>query len=419
MPAVAVARIKQPGLHAVGGAAGLYLLVTVTGSRRWVYRVMQSGRRSDMSLGPFPEVSLADARERALELRGQQRAGVNVAQARREAKRRERADRAAGITPGVPRQIPTFRDYAAVWIDLNEPRWKNAKHAQQWRNTLETYAFPKIGQVHVDLIETAHVLEVLQPIWLDITETARRVMQRIKRILDAAAVEKLRSGENPARWTDHLENILPPPAEIAPVVHHPSMPYKALPAFVADLATRRGYSNQGLLFLILTAARTQEVLLMERSEVDLVDRVWEVDEEHMKMGRVHYVPLPWQAVSLLESVRMMAGCKYMFAGQKGKPMSNDTLMAALKKSGGKGYTVHGMRATFMTWAGNISEHTMDLADMALSHKVKGKVRQAYMRGDMFERRRVLMQQWADYCLRLVPSHVEWLKPPESGQPSRS
>ena len=156
MPAVTVARIKRPGLHAVGGAAGLYLLVTVTGSRRWVYRVMQAGRRSDLSLGPFPEVSLADARERALELRGQQRAGVDVAQARREAKRRERAERAAGITPGAPRQIPTFRDYATSWIDLNQARWKNEKHAQQWKNTLESYAYPKIGAVHVDLIETAH-----------------------------------------------------------------------------------------------------------------------------------------------------------------------------------------------------------------------------------------------------------------------
>ena len=419
MPAVTVARIKRPGLHAVGGAAGLYLLVTVTGSRRWVYRVMQAGRRSDLSLGPFPEVSLADARERALELRGQQRAGVDVAQARREAKRRERAERAAGITPGAPRQIPTFRDYATSWIDLNQARWKNEKHAQQWKNTLESYAYPKIGAVHVDLIETAHVLEVLQPIWLDKTETARRVMQRIKRVLDAAAVEKLRAGENPARWTDHLENILPPPAEIAPMVHHSSMPYQELPAFVAGLASRRGYSNQALLFLILTAARTQEVLLMERPQADMDDAVWEVPAEAMKMGRVHYVPLSWQAVALLDSVRPMAGSSLMFVGMRGKPMSNDTLMSALKKSGGKGYTVHGMRATFMTWAGDISEHTMDLADMALSHKVKGKVRQAYMRGDMFERRRVLMQQWADYCLSLVPSHVEWLKPRGSGQPSRS
>lgn len=417
MPAIAVARIKTPGLHAVGGVPGLYLLVSATGSRRWVYRSLQNGRRSDLALGPFAEVSLADAREQAQALRRQQRAGVDVAQERREAKRRQRAALAAGIQPGAKRQIPVFRDYADAWIELNKSRWKNAKHAQQWKNTLETYAYPKIGNVPVDLIETAHVLEVLQPIWLDKTETARRVMQRIRRILDATTVEEYRGGANPARWDDHLENILPAPAEVAPVVHHPSMPFQQLPDFVAGLAMRKGYSNQGLLFLILTAARTQEVLMMEREEADFTDRVWEVPADSMKMGRVHYVPLVWQAMALLQSVRPMAGTKMMFPGRGGAQMSNDTLMNALQKAGGKGFTVHGMRATFMTWAASMSDHSMDLADMALSHKVKGKVRQAYMRGDLFERRRVLMQQWADYCLSNVPTYVDWLKPPAPAQPS--
>lgn len=417
MSAVAVARIKTPGMHAVGGAPGLYLLVTANGGRRWVYRVMQNGKRSDMGLGPFPEVSLADAREQVMAMRIQQRAGVDVAQERRESKRRARAALAAGELPGQAKRIPLFSEYADAWINLNKKRWKNDKHQQQWTNTLTTYAYPKIGKVPVDLIETAHILAVLEPIWLEITETARRVMQRIKRILDAATVERLRSGPNPARWTDHLENILPAPTEIAPVEHHPSMPYQQLPDFVAGLATRRGYSNQGLLYLILTAARTQEVLMMERAEVDLSDAVWEVPADSMKMGRVHYVPLVWQAIALLQAVRPVAGSALMFPGKRGAQMSNDTLMNALKKAGGTGYTVHGMRATFMTWAASKSEHTMDVADMALSHKVKGKVRQAYMRGDLFERRRVLMQEWADYCLSRVPGHVEWLKPPESGQPS--
>ena len=404
MSALAVARLRSPGLTAVGGVPGLYLAISATGQRRWVFRVLQDGRRSDVALGPFPEVPLALAREQAQVLRAQIRSGVNVAEERRESKRRRRAALAAGLKPDGSRDVPLFRDYAEAWIDAHEGKWKNEKHGQQWRNTLATYVYPKFGHVHVDLVETAHVLEVLRPIWAEKTETARRVMQRMKRVLDAATAEHLRQGANPARWSEHLDQILPAPTEITEVEHHAAMPFDEIPDFVARLASRRGYSNQGLLFLILTAARSQELLLMQRSDVDYRDRVWDVRDEAMKTGRPHYVPLTTQALELLANVPQRADSVLMFPGQKrGQPMSGDTLMAALRRGGGGAYTVHGMRSTFRDWVAERTNFDGDLAEMALAHKVTDKTEAAYRRGVMLERRRELMQAWATFCFSRTPA----------------
>lgn len=398
MSALVVSKISDAGLHAVGGAQGLYLLVAKSGARRWVYRVSQNGRRSDLGMGSYPDVSLVEAREAVLALRKEQREGVDVAQARRDEKKQKRADMVALSKLSKEAQIPNFEDYAVSWIELNSKRWKNPKHAQQWKNTLLTYAYPVIGKLAVDVIETPHILKVLQPIWHVKTETAQRVMQRIRRVLDAATAEGLRSGNNPAKWADHLCNILPAPSEIAEVKHHPAVPIDEMPKLMAILVGKTGYSNWALQLLILTAARTQEIILMQRHEIDWGKGIWSVPTTAMKMKRSHRVPLPKQALELCRVVPVLSGSTLMFPSMRsGKPMSNNALPKALAEAGYGDYTVHGLRSSFRDWAAERTSYPRDLAEMALSHLVKDKTEAAYRRGDMLERRREMMADWADFC----------------------
>lgn len=398
---LAVKRITAPGTHAVGGATGLLLQVTATGARSWVLRASVGGRRREIGLGSYRDVSLADARDAARALRRQIAAGADPLEDRRET-------RAAALGAMA---VLTFKEAARRLIQAKAPEWRNPKHAYQWTATLETYAFPRIGGLRVDRIGTSHVLEVLEPIWTTKTETAKRLRGRIEAVLDWAAVAGHRSGENPARWRGHLEHSLPNPGKVQKVKHHPALPYVEMPRFMEALRARGG-AGKALELQILTAVRPNEVRGATWSEFDLAAGLWTIPAERMKMGREHVVPLPPPAVALLEALPQIAGVELLFPAARGGPLSDATLAKVVRlmhdadvKAGGRGYldprqervaVAHGFRSTFRDWAAEISHHPRDVAEMALAHHVGSKTEAAYRRGELLAKRAKMMADWAEF-----------------------
>ncbi len=373
------------GKYEDGG--GLRLVVSNAGSRKWVLRYTLNGKRREMGLGSYPDVGLADARAKASEYRQQASVSIDPIEARRielEA-------------------IPTFTSCAARFIRSHRHGWKNAKHARQWVSTLKTYARPVIGPKSVDVIETKDILEILSPIWTTKTETAKRVQARMENILDFAAAHKYRDRANPARWRGHLDMLLAKPSKVRTIKHHPAMPYTEVPAFMAELAKNGSVSALALRFLILTATRTGEVLKAQWSEIDLENAVWTIPHERMKTGREHRVPLTDTMLDDLKDLPRLDGNPYLFPGARyGKPLSN---MALLQLMRGMGYGVdgtrgdavpHGFRSSFRDWSGEVSSFPRDVAEMALAHVIENKVEAAYRRGDLFEKRRMMMQAWTRY-----------------------
>lgn len=373
-----------PGMHAAGEVTGLYLRVTPSGTaRNWILRAVIGGRRRDMGLGGWPDVSLAEARERARAARRKiTEEGIDPI-AERTAKRAKL------------RSIPTFKWCAEQTIAAKRPGWKNAKHAEQWENTLATYAFPVIGQMPVDLIGVPDVLAVVTPIWESKTETAKRVRMRIEAVLAWATVAGYREGDNPAQWRGRLEHSLAPPSKIAKVEHHAALPYAEIHDFMLALRAREGIATRALEFAILTAARSGEVRGATWDEIDLEGAVWTIPGDRMKADKEHRVSLSPRAVALLEALPRVAGSRYVFTAPRGGMLSDMALSAVLRRMKVDAVP-HGFRSTFRDWAAEVSSYPGEMAEMALAHTIDSKTEKAYRRGDMLAKRARMMSDWSDY-----------------------
>ena len=372
--------VENLGKGRHGDGNGLYLVVDPSGARRWIVRVVVKGQknkkgaplRTDFGLGGADIVTLNQARERALEYRRMAKQGLNP---------RFNANR----------EIPTFQEIAQqVHID-RMPTWKNAKHGQQWLNTLRDYAFPKIGRMPVDSIDQPEVLMCLSPIWTEKHETAKRLAQRIKTVLDVAKSKGFRSGENPVTAIKDAKVL---PKVTKKPKHHSAMHWQDVPAFYADLRTRDAMAARALMFTCLSGSRTSEALNARWDEFDLEARLWTVPEDRMKTGDEHRVPLTDEMLAIVEPLKAMQS-EYVFEGQKRhKPLSNMSMLMLLRRMGIEGVTVHGFRSTFRDWASDVADAPREVAEMSLAHKVGSDVERAYARSDLLERRRVLMDRWS-------------------------
>ena len=288
----------------------------------------------------------------------------------------------------------TFRLAAEALIESKRSGWKNAKHAQQWPSTLNTYAMPTIGDLNVRIIDTADIIGVLKPIWNEKPETASRVRQRIEAVLDYAAAMGTRVGDNPARWRGHLDHLLPKPGKVRAVKHHAAMPYTDVPAFMVALAHREGVSARALTFTVLTVARSGEVREMRWSEVDIANRLWTIPAHRMKAAKEHRVPLSDAALSLLGGERGANDLVFESDTKPGNPISNMSMTAVLRRMKFEAFTVHGFRSSFRDWAGETTGFPREVIEAALAHQLKDKAEAAYARGDLFDKRRGLMDEWA-------------------------
>jgi integrase len=376
-------------MYADGG--GLYLQVTAGGSS-WIYRYMLAGRAREMGLGPLALYGLADARALAQDARRLRHQGIDPIDHRRDVRAQTQLDAAKAMT---------FRQCADAYIAAHRAGWRNSKHAAQWEATLATYAGPIIGALPVQAIDTALVLKVLEPIWTAKPETAGRVRGRIESILDWAKVRGYRAGENPARWRGHLDKLLPARAKVRKVEHHAALLYAELPAFLVALREQEGIAARALEFTILTAARTGETITATWNEINWTDKVWIVRAERMKAGKEHRVPLCDRALAILREMKPAddaAGEQFLFPGSKaGRPLSNMAFLMLLRRMGRGDLTAHGFRSTFRDWVAERTNFPAEVAEMALAHAVESKVEAAYRRGDMFEKRRRLMDAWAAFC----------------------
>ena len=379
----------KPGKYADGG--NLYLVVSDQGARKWVLRFTWRGRAKEMGLGSASSVPLADARERAAEARRLVAQGVNPIEARK---------RDCGI--------PTFGEVADDVAEALSAGFRNEKHKAQWRMTLTTYAAP-IRAKPVDAISTDDVLAVLKPIWLEKAETASRLRGRIEKVLDAAKAKGLRAGENPARWRGHLDHLLPKPMKLTRG-HHAAMPYEDVPEFIGRLRQREAMAALALEFCILTAARSGEVLGLRWPEIDFEKAIWTVPPNRMKAGREHRVPLCPRAMAILKDLVKGKTGEFVFAGQRAnKPLSGMAMEMMLRRMKIDNATVHGFRSSFRDWAGNVSTFPREIAETALAHVIGDKAEQAYRRGDALEKRRKLMEAWANYCEPSVGENVVRLR----------
>lgn len=416
LTAIAVSRQTKPGRYADGG--GLYLQVTAAKTKSWLLRFMKAGRAREMGLGPLDLVSLSEARDAARDARKLLLAGVDPIEARRAARQ---------DTQAATAKLTTFRECAEGYIEANKPGWKNPKHCDQWRMTL-LGVDPKgrparndycklIRDLPVAAIDDGLVMKVLQPIWNEKTETANRIRGRIENVLDRAKALKLRVGENPARWTGHLDQLLPKKSQVAPVENHPALPYSQLPDFMEDLRQREGFGARALEYTVLTAARTADTIGAMWTEIDQIEKLWTVPKDRIKgkkgaRKRDHVVPLTSQALAILED---LPKDEYLFpGGNPGEPLSNaamaavidrmneDRVKAGLPKwmdpqQGGREIVPHGFRSTFKDWCTEETEYPNEMSEMALAHTLPDKVEAAYRRGNMREKRRRLMADWARFC----------------------
>jgi len=385
-----VKRLVEPGLHAVGGVAGLHLQILPSGGRSWVLRIVIGGKRREVGLGGFPDVPLALAREKAREVREAVQQGRDPIAERAAARSALAAQRGAEIT---------FDECAEKFISAKSAEWKNAKHVAQWSATLTTYASPVVGTMQVRDIELSHIVKILEKddFWTTKTETASRVRGRIEAVLDWATVRGYRKGENPARWKGHLDKVLAAPKKVQKVEHHAALPVDEIGAFMRDLREREGIAARALEVLILTAARSGEVRGMTWGEINLDEAVWIVPAERMKAKREHRVPLSVRVIEVLRSLPVVAG-ELVFPGMReGSPLSDMTLTAVLKRMGRADLTAHGFRSSFRDWAAERTNYPREVAEMALAHTIGDKVEAAYRRGDLFEKRRRMMEDWSRFC----------------------
>ena len=386
LPPLSINRLKEPGLWAVGGVAGLYLHVNARGARSWILRVVVGDKRRDMGLGGYPDIGVADARQKAREARLKIEQGVDPILLRKQAKSELMALQATD---------KTFEQAAGEYIKIHADSGSNDKHRKQWESTLAAYAFPVVGKLSLRHIRQEHILKILEPIWTTKTETATRVRGRMESILDWAKVKGLRSGENPAAWKGHLDHMLPAPTRLKKIEHLTAVPVREMPGFMVKLRQAAGIAAQALEFLILTAARSGEVRGITWQEVSLEDALWVVPAERMKMKREHRVPLSNRAVDILKSQPRIDGNPLVFPAPRGSQMSDATMSAVLKRMNVDA-TVHGFRSSFRDWCGDYTNYPRDLAEQCLAHGADDPVEAAYRRGDALERRREIMNEWSKF-----------------------
>lgn len=385
LTALQVSKLARAGMYADGG--GLYLQVTPAGGKTWIFRFSLGGRRRDMGLGSTSIVTLAEARERAIEAKRQVVAGIDPIEARR--------NEAAAKAVAMARTM-TFRQVAEAYVEAMRPGWKNEKHAAQWGATLEAYAYPVLGSLPIGEVDTNLVVQVLDPLWRTKTETASRLRGRIESILDYARVRGYREGENPARWRGHLDHILPAKTSVARVEHHSSLRYADMPAFWPKLQVQDGMGARALELAILCASRTGEVLGATWEEIDLQAETWVIPADRMKGKSEHRVPLSGPAVDLLRKLQAARTGDLVFPGARpGRPLSNMALTMVLRRMKIEA-TAHGFRSTFRTWAAEETGFPDAAAEAALAHSLGGAVFLAYQRGDLFQKRVDLMEAWANY-----------------------
>ena len=388
LSALEVSRLNKTGFNAVGVVPGLGLQIRGR-ARSWILRAKMGGKVRDIGLGGYPGVTLAMAREAARQLRSKIAAGIDPIQERKVRNDELRA---------AQRKRLLFVDACRQFLEDKQSEWGNAKHRQQWENTLRTHALPILGNLAVDDIELAYVLEVLKPIWHKTPETAKRTRGRIEKVLDWAKVHGHRDGENPARWQGNLENALPSISKIRVVKHHPALPYTEIADFIKRLRARKGTAAIALEFAILTAARSGEVRGATWQEFDLKKREWVIPAERMKARKEHRVPLSDRAVEILTEITKDQDDEIVFKAARGGALSDMTLGAVLKRMEVP-VTTHGFRSTFRDWAGETTAFPREVIEHALAHQLKDKAEAAYARGTLMEKRRKLMAAWAEYCER--------------------
>ncbi len=408
LSALDVKRLAHPGgnrnvLISVGGVPGLHMQLTPKRGRSWVLRAKVGTARRDIGLGGFPAVTLAQAREKAREARDMISQGIDPIEERKTAK--------AALATAQRRGL-TFADATDKYLAAKLDAFKNAKHRQQWRNTLETYAKPSLGKMLVQDIAVQDVLHVLEPIWTDKTETASRLRGRIEAVLSWATVAGHRTGDNPARWAGNLKELLPAPSKVAKEENQPALQIDDAPRWFAALRTREGFGARALEFLTLTATRSQEIRGALWEEIDLDKALWIIPAARMKMTREHRIPLSGEALALLRALPRLADNPLVFPAPRGGQLSDMTLSATTKrmheadiKEGGAGFidraskrpaVPHGLRSTFRDWVAERTTYPGDMAEVALAHRISNVVEASYRRGDMVEKRRKMMGDWAGY-----------------------
>lgn len=403
LTALAVSKMTKPGLHNDGG--GLYLQIKINGSghvrRSWIFRYKFQKKADMMGLGPLHTISLSAAREQAALCRKLLFDGINPRVHRDQKRAEDQLEQA---------NQKTFKECATQYIEDNKAGWKNAKHTKQWSATLETYAYGIIGDMVVAQITTHMIVDILLPIWIEKASTANRLRGRIETVLDWAKVMGYRSGDNPAIWKGHLDKILPARSKVKKVVHHPAMPYKEIPEFFTQTKIRDGVSIRALEFAILNASRASEILAATWQEINFEEKLWIIPAHRMKSAREHRIPLTEEAIKLLQS---LPGYKiqedirkdmYIFPSkQKGKSLSNMSMTTVLRRMNKGEYTQHGFRSSFRDWAAEVVHYPREVIEHALAHKLADEVEAAYQRGDLLEKRRQLMADWANYCYQRINS----------------
>jgi integrase len=386
-------KVKAPGYYGDGG--GLFLQMSRYGTKNWVFRFKANGRLREMGLGSLDTYSLAEARERARGCRKLRDEGKDPIEERKVARLAMKLDAAKAMT---------FEQCAERYIAAHRAGWRNGKHRDQWSSTLATYVKPIFGALPVQAVDTSLVMKAVEPIWNEKPETASRVRGRIESILDWATARGFRMGENPARWRGHLDKLLPKKTRVRRVEHHAALPYGEIAAFVVELKPQEGVAARALEFAILTAARTGEVIAARWDEFDLAERLWTVPAERMKAGKEHRVPLPNAALVILEELARVRHGDFVFpGGRAGRPISNMAMTMTLRRMGRGELTVHGFRSSFLDWAADRTGFPAEVSEMALAHTIGDKVEAAYRRGDLFQKRRQLMDAWAKFCMTPTPA----------------
>jgi integrase len=395
LTALGVDRAKRRGYYGDGG--GLFLQVSNSGAKSWVFRFKEGGRLREMGLGATHTVSLAEAREKARECRRLRLGGIDPIEARKGARAQARFE---------AQNAMTFKACAERYIAAHKAGWRNPKHAAQWPSTLSTYVYPVFGGLPVQAVDIGLVMKAVEPIWTDKPETASRVRGRIESVLDWATARGYRQGENPARWRGHLENLLPKKSKLRRVEHHAALPYAEMGDFMAALKQQEGVSSRVLEFAILTVARTGEAIGAKWPEINFAERLWTVPAERMKAGKEHRVPLSGAVIAVLEEMQKIRHGVFVFPGAKARrPLGNMALLVLLRRMGRGDLTTHGFRSSFRDWVAERTDFLSEVAEMALAHTVSDKVEAAYRRGDLFQKRRQLMDAWSLFCAAPVADNT--------------